>query len=209
MSEEKQVLAGVPGPGNTEPEAATESKCPAMGGAHAHAVSGPLTNEQWWPNQLNLKMLHQNSALSDPMGERFNYAEEFKSLDLKAVIKDLHALMTDSQEWAGRLWPLWRPFHSYGVAQRRHVPHPRWPRRSGQWPTAFCTPQQLAGQCEPRQGAPVALAHQAEIRAEDLVGRPHGSHRQRRARVDGLQDIRFRWRTRRCLGTRRVCVLGT
>src|SRR5579872_3892264 len=108
MSEEKQVLAGVPGPGNTEPEAATESKCPAMGGAHAHAVSGPLTNEQWWPNQLNLKMLHQNSALSDPMGEKFNYAEEFKSLDLKAVIKDLHALMTDSQEW----WPA--DFGHYG-----------------------------------------------------------------------------------------------
>jgi catalase-peroxidase len=60
-----------------------------------------LTNADWWPNQLNLGVLHQNSALSDPMDPDFNYAEEFKSLDLDTVIKDLHALMTDSQEW----WP--------------------------------------------------------------------------------------------------------
>jgi catalase-peroxidase len=64
-------------------------------------VAGATTNADWWPNQLNLKILNQNSPLSDPMGETFNYAEEFKSLDLKAVIKDLHALMTDSQDW----WP--------------------------------------------------------------------------------------------------------
>src|SRR6202012_2274666 len=55
----------------------------------------------WWPNQLNLKILHQNSSLSNPMEKEFNYAEEFKSLDLDAVIKDLHALMTTSQPW----WP--------------------------------------------------------------------------------------------------------
>jgi len=59
------------------------------------------TNRDWWPDQLNLKILHQNSPLSDPMGEGFNYAEEFKKLDLAAVKKDLYALMTDSQEW----WP--------------------------------------------------------------------------------------------------------
>jgi catalase-peroxidase len=60
-----------------------------------------MNNAAWWPNQLNLKILHQNSSLSDPMGEEFNYAEEFKSLDLDAVVKDLHVLMTDSQDW----WP--------------------------------------------------------------------------------------------------------
>jgi catalase-peroxidase len=64
-------------------------------------VVGTPTNANWWPNQLNLKILHQHSQLSNPMGEAFNYAEEFKSLDLDAVIKDLHALMTDSQDW----WP--------------------------------------------------------------------------------------------------------
>ena len=66
------------------------------------------TNRDWWPNQLNIQVLHQHSALSNPMGEAFDYAKEFKSLDLNAVIKDLHALMTDSQEW----WPA--DFGHYG-----------------------------------------------------------------------------------------------
>ena len=64
-------------------------------------MAGAQTNADWWPNQLNLKILHQHSPLSDPMDKEFNYAEEFKSLDLDAVIKDLHALMTTSQDW----WP--------------------------------------------------------------------------------------------------------
>ena len=79
----------------------TESKCPFSGAARTQAVAGASTNADWWPNQLNLGILHQHSAKSDPMGEAFNYAEEFKSLDLDAVVKDLHALMTDSQDW----WP--------------------------------------------------------------------------------------------------------
>ena len=65
-------------------------------------------NRDWWPNQLDIEVLHQNSPLSDPMGEAFDYAKEFKSLDLNAVIKDLHALMTDSQDW----WPA--DFGHYG-----------------------------------------------------------------------------------------------
>ncbi len=79
----------------------TESKCPFSGRTGSHAVSGAPTNSDWWPNQLNLKILHQRSSKSDPMGAAFDYAEEFKTLDLDAVIKDLHALMTDSQDW----WP--------------------------------------------------------------------------------------------------------
>src|SRR5713226_4249243 len=71
--------------------ATTESKCPVTG----RRQTGP-TNADWWPNQLKLRILHQHSALSDPMGEEFNYADEFKSLNLDAVIKDLHALMTKS-----------------------------------------------------------------------------------------------------------------
>jgi catalase-peroxidase len=77
-------------------------KCPFTGGARKETLAGMApTNATWWPNQLNLKVLHQRSPLSDPMGEEFNYAEEFKTLDLDAVVKDLHALMTTSQEW----WP--------------------------------------------------------------------------------------------------------
>ena len=63
------------------------------------SAGGGTSNREWWPNQLNLKTLHQHSSLSDPMGKDFNYAEEFKSLDLKAVKKELLALMTDSQDW--------------------------------------------------------------------------------------------------------------
>ena len=86
----------------------TEAKCPFSGDAHTNAVAGSRSNADWWPNQLKLNILHQHSAKSDPMGEAFNYAEEFKSLDLKAVKKDLLALMTDSQDW----WPA--DFGHYG-----------------------------------------------------------------------------------------------
>ncbi|MFN0315008.1 MAG: catalase/peroxidase HPI [Burkholderiales bacterium] len=79
----------------------TESKCPFSGGARRNAVAGAQTNANWWPGQLKLNILHQHSPQSNPMGKRFKYAEAFKSLDLNAVIKDLHALMTDSQDW----WP--------------------------------------------------------------------------------------------------------
>ena len=77
-----------------------DRKCPVMGGHHQQNA-GSSKNMQWWPNQLNLKPLNQNSPLTDPMGEAFDYAEEFKSLDLDAVRQDLYALMTDSQDW----WP--------------------------------------------------------------------------------------------------------
>ena len=81
---------------------ASESKCPFTGGTHAP------TNRDWWPEQLNLQVLHQHSTQSNPMGEAFDYAKEFKSLDLDGVIEDLHALMTDSQDW----WPA--DFGHYG-----------------------------------------------------------------------------------------------
>ena len=72
-----------------------ESKCPFSSGILKHAAGGGTTNKDWWPNQLNLKILHQHSNLSNPMDEAFNYVEEFKKLDLKAVKKDLNALMTE------------------------------------------------------------------------------------------------------------------
>ncbi len=80
---------------------ATESKCPVLGGPHRHTAVGATANQHWWPNQLNLKVLHQNSSLSDPMGKDFNYAEEFKKLELDALKKDIEAVMTTSQDW----WP--------------------------------------------------------------------------------------------------------
>lgn len=78
-----------------------ESMCPVTGGARAHTAAGASGNAGWWPDQLNLKILAQHSSLIDPMGEAFDYAAEFKTLDLHAVVQDLHALMTDSQSW----WP--------------------------------------------------------------------------------------------------------
>ncbi|HZQ90642.1 MAG TPA: catalase/peroxidase HPI [Terriglobales bacterium] len=94
---EKNLSATAPAGAPAQEQAkSAESKCPVSHGSRRHQ-----TNADWWPNQLNLKVLHQNSPLSDPMGQEFDYAREFKSLDLQAVIKDLHALMTDSQAW----WP--------------------------------------------------------------------------------------------------------
>jgi len=78
-----------------------DSKCPVTGRTSKQVAGGGTSNRDWWPNQLNLHILHQHSSKSNPIGEDFNYAEEFKKLDLKALKKDLYALMTDSQDW----WP--------------------------------------------------------------------------------------------------------
>ena len=90
-----------PGSAHHEHSSETNGKCPFSGGSSKHAAAGSWTNADWWPNQLNVKILHQHSSLANPMDKEFNYAEEFKSLDLDSVIKDLHALMTASQPW----WP--------------------------------------------------------------------------------------------------------
>ena len=96
---------------------ATESKCPFSGSMLQHTKAGAKGVRDWWPEQLNVGILNQNSPLIDPLGEDFNYAEEFKTLDLDAVIKDLHALMTDSQEW----WPA--DFGHYGGLMIRMAWH--------------------------------------------------------------------------------------
>jgi catalase-peroxidase len=116
-------------------------KCPFM----HHTTVGVQSNRDWWPNQLNLKMLHRNSSLSNPMGAAFNYAEAFKKLDLKALKQDLTALMTDSQEWwpadFGHYGPLfirmaWHSAGTYrigdgrgggGAGQQRFAPLNSWP----------------------------------------------------------------------------------
>ncbi|SHM83202.1 catalase-peroxidase [Pseudomonas asturiensis] len=118
----------------------TESKCPFN-----HAAGGGTTNRDWWPKQLNLKILHQHSALSDPMGESFDYAKEFKSLDFEAVKQDLRDVMTQSQDWwpadFGHYGPLfirmaWHSAGTYrtgdgrggaGAGQQRFAPLNSWP----------------------------------------------------------------------------------
>ena len=79
----------------------TEGKCPVIHGSHTNADNTGTRNKDWWPNQLNLSILHQHDTKSDPMGQSFDYREEFKSLDYQGLKEDLHELMTDSQEW----WP--------------------------------------------------------------------------------------------------------
>src|SRR3989475_13117575 len=111
----------------------TEAKCPFI-----HTAGAGPSNRDWWPNQLNLKILHQHSSLSDPMGKGFDYAKEFKSLDLATVKKDLVAVMTDSQDW----WPA--DFGHYG---------PLFIRMS--WPSA--------GTCRIRDGRGGAGAGQQRV----------------------------------------------
>src|SRR6201991_3271584 len=121
------------------------AKCPFHGGEIKTTAGGGTRNRDWWPNQLKLNILRQNSSLSDPMGEDFDYAEAFKSLDLEAVKKDLHALMTDSQDWwpadFGHYGPLfirmaWHSAGTYrvgdgrggaGSGQQRFAPLNSWP----------------------------------------------------------------------------------
>lgn len=121
------------------------TKCPVMHGASTNALARSQSNRDWWPNQINVNLLHAHSKKSDPMGADFDYAKAFKSLDLDAVIADLHALMTDSQEW----WPAdyghygpffvrmaWHAAGTYriadgrggaGMGQQRFAPLNSWP----------------------------------------------------------------------------------
>ena len=173
-----------------------EKKCPFSGKAHSGT-----SNRDWWPNQLNLNVLHRNppDGRSHGRGVRLRRGVQeprprCPEEGHRGGDDDVAGLV------AGGLRPLRAALHPDGVAQRRHVPHQRRPRRCGLRRAALCAPQQLAGQREPRQGAPAALAGQEEVRPEDLVGRPDGLRRQLRPGVDGVQDLRLRRRARGRLG---------
>ncbi len=136
---EKEVREAAAAVTNHDKNAGSAAKCPVAHGARGHR------NRDWWPDALDVSVLHRNSNLSDPMGEEFDYAKEFESLDLNAVVKDLHALMTDSQDW----WPAdyghygglmirmaWHSAGTYritdgrggaGAGQQRFAPLNSWP----------------------------------------------------------------------------------
>ena len=178
-------------------------KCPFTGGKRGH------TNRNWWPESLDIDMLHRNSDLSDPMGKDFDYAEEFKSLDLNAVIKDLHALMTDSQAW----WPAdfghygglfirlaWHAAGTYritdgrggaGAGQQRFAPLNSWPDNAN-----LDKARRLLWPIKQKYGRKISWADLMV-----LVGNVA-------LEFDELQDVRFcRWPCRR-VGARRA-VLGS
>ena len=107
---EKEIAKETP-TGNNAQNTAGAAKCPV-----GHGTRG-RRNRDWWPEALDIAVLHRNSNLSDPMGKDFDYAKEFESLDLNAVIKDLHSVMTDSQDW----WPA--DFGHYGGLMIRMAWH--------------------------------------------------------------------------------------
>ncbi len=175
-------------------------KCPFTGGHR---------NRDWWPNALDVSVLHRNSALSDPMGEAFDYAREFKTLDLNAVIKDLHALMTDSQPW----WPAdfghygglfirlaWHAAGTYritdgrggaGAGQQRFAPLNSWPDNAN-----LDKARRLLWPIKQKYGRKLSWADLMV-----LVGNVA-------LELDGLQDVRLCRRPRRRLGAGRT-VLGS
>ncbi len=183
-------------------ESVSESENPAIP-SPTPEVPSPRTNHDWWPNQLDLSVLHRHSPLSDPMGEDFDYAKEFadprpRGAEGRPDRADEHL----AGLVARRLRPLRTALHPHELARRRHLPHRRRPRWRRQRRPALRAAQQLARQREPRQGAPAAVADQAEVRPQDLLGRPARLHRQRRDGVDGLPDVRLRLRPRGHLGGR-------
>ena len=162
------------------------AKCPVLSGAEPTSAIASTANQHWWPNQLNLKVLNQHPPQSDPLGADFDYAEAFNAARPGGA--EAGPGRADDRlagVVAGRLRPLRRAVRPHGVAQRRHVPDRRRPRRRRRRHPALRPAEQLAGQRQPGQGPPPALADQAEVRPADLVGRPDDPRRQLRHRVDG------------------------
>ena len=197
------------GPIVTTPEdEAPRATCPVLD--HAHAATGSMANQHWWPDQLNLRPLGKNSPLIDPMGERLRLRDGIREHSTSAALKaDVVNVMTTSQDW----WPA--DYGHYGPLFIRMAWHSAGTYRihdgrggAGIGYAAVRTAQQLARQRQPRQGPPPALAGQAEVRPKDLLGRPVHSCRQLCPRVHGLEDLRLRRWSGRRLGARRGHLLG-
>ena len=181
----------------------SEGNCPVTG-----AFGGRSTRD-WWPSQLNLRILHQNPPVADPMDEGFDYAEEFKTLDLDVLKKDIEAVMTTSQDWwpadYGHYGPLfirmaWHSAGTYrihdgcggaGAGNLRFAPLNSWPDNAN-----LDKARRLLWPIKKKYGRKISW------------GRPHDLCRQLRPGVDGVQDVRFCRRTRGRLGARRGRVLG-
>jgi len=148
---------------------ADKDGCPVTNGRTPYPSQGSA-QPGWWPNRLNLKILAKNQPVINPLGTQFDYAEAFQTLDLPAVKRDIEELLTSSQAW----WPA--DFGHYGPLMIRMAWHSAGPtdqrrsRRRRLGPAAIRAAEQLAGQCEPRQGAAPAVAGQAEVRPQALVG---------------------------------------
>ena len=178
-----------------------DARCP-------HHPRHPVQRD-WWPNQLNLGILHQHAPGVQPDGRRLRLRRSLQEARLRRA-EERPGRADDRLAGlvAGRLGPLRRPVHPHGLAQRRHLPHGRRPRRRRHRQPALRPDQQLARQRQPRQGAPPALADQAEIRQRHFLGRPVHPGRQRGHGIHGLQDLRLRRRSRRHLAARRRHLLG-
>ncbi len=164
-------------------------------------TSGGRRKDSWWSYRVNLSPLRRNEARSNPYGEKFDYAEELRKLDLEAVKEDLRRLMTDSQEW----WPA--DFGHYGPLFVRLAWHSagsyrlfdgRGGARGGLH--ASGPAKQLAGQREPGQGHASSLAHQKEIRKAAFLGRSPDSGRKRGSGIHGRKAYRFCRGAAGCLG---------
>jgi catalase-peroxidase len=186
-----------------------EAKCPFTGHSSEKGTHGGTKNQDWWPNLLNLNVLRQHGAASNPMGEAFNYSKAFASLDLDAVKKDIEQVMTDSKDW----WPAdyghYGPFfirmawHSAGTYRttdgrggggsgtQRFAPLNSWPDN-----TNLDKARMLLWPLKQKYGK------------KTFLGRYYDSRGQLRARVHGLPDFWFLWRTRGHLATRRRHLLG-
>ena len=163
----------------------------------------PRTNQDWWPNQLDLSVLHQHSPKGNPMGEDFDYARGLRVAGRRGAASGRARRDDDLPGLVARgLRPLRRPDDPPQLARGRHLPHRGRPRRRRRRRPAVRPAQQLARQREPRQGAPPPVAGQAEVRQQGLLGRPARVRRQRRPGVDGLRDLRLRLRSRGRVGAR-------
>ena len=181
-----------------------EAKCPFH-----PATGGGTSNRDWWPNQLPLELLHQHSSKSDPMGEDFDYAKEFKSLDYKALKKDLRKLMTDSKPWwpadFGHYGPLfirmaWHSAGTYrtgdgrgggGRGQQRYAPLNSWPDNA-----SLDKARRLLWPIKQKYGRKISWADLMILTGNVAL------------EIDGLQDVRFRRRPQGRLGAGPGRVLG-
>ncbi len=173
-----------------------EGGCPVPHDGGVRALLG-RTNKDWWPEMLATEILNPNGP-TNPYGDDFDYAEAFNAARLQGAQAGPHR-PDDRQPAvvAGGLRPLRPVLHPHGLARGGHLPHRRRPRRRQQRPAALRPARQLARQRQSRQGAPPAVADQAEVRQEHQLGRPVHPRRQRRDREHGRADLRLRRRPRR------------